>query len=78
MTFKKLSSGQDYLPIIVVYTYTKDIKIANKIKSDLESKFNNIHFVSVLAEQISNEDDDTFGLDDLLSETLKICQKSTK
>ena len=75
---KELKKNKYSIPIIVVYTYTKDKNIANKVKSDLESTFNNnIHFVSVLAENISNEDD-TFGLDELLSETLKICKKSTK
>jgi len=75
---KELKKNKYSIPIIVVYTYTFDIEITKKIKSDLELKFNNnIHFVPVLAKQIS-EEDDTFGLDDLLSETLKICKKSSK
>ena len=49
-----------------------------RIKSKLESEFNNdIHFIPVLARQIHYLVD-AFGLDDLLNETLKVCKKSTK
>ena len=76
---KKLKQNNYFIPIIIVYTYTKSKKIANEKKSELESEFNNdIHFVPVLAKQISVDEDDTFGLDDLLDETLKVCKESTK
>jgi len=75
---KKLKNNNYSIPIIVVYTYTKSKDIAKKIKSDLESEFNNgIQFISVLAKKIPNVYD-TFGLDELLNETLKVCKKSTK
>lgn len=75
---KKLKKNNYSIPIIVVYTYTKSKEIANKIKSDLESEFNNsIIFISILARAIPNVYD-AFGLTDLLDETLKVCKKATK
>jgi len=75
---KKLKNNNYSIPIIVVYTYTKSKEIAEKIKNDLESEFNNgIHFISVLAKAIPNVYD-AFGLDELINKTLKVCKNSTK
>ena len=75
---KELKKNNYHIPIIIVNTYTKSNEIANKNKSKLEIEFNHdIHFIPVLAEQISDFKD-PFGLDDLLTETLKVCKKSTK
>ena len=75
---KKLKNNNYSIPIIVVYTYTQSKEIAKNIKNDLESEFNNdFHFVCVLAQSIPNIYD-SFGLDELLNETLKVCKKSTK
>jgi len=75
---KRLKNNNYSIPIIVVCTYTRSEERALRIKSELESEFNNdIHFVPLLARTIPNVYD-AFGLDDLLNETLKACKKSTK
>ncbi len=75
---KELKNNNYSIPIIVVNTYTKSKEIAEDKKRKLESEFNNdIHFVSVLAKKISDSDN-TFGLDELLDETLKVCKDSNK
>ena len=74
---KQLKKGQDILPLIVVYTNSKNEELVKKAEQIIKTEFNDIPFISVLAEPIENVIE-SFGLDKLLDMTLEICKKSVK
>ena len=74
---KLLKKSQDILPIIVVYTNSKNEELVKKAEQIIKTEFNDIPFISVLAEPIENVIE-SFGLDKLLDMTLEICKKSVK
>ena len=74
---KKLRENQKSVPLIVVFTNAQKEEIVNKVGDIIKENFKDINFIPVLAKGIEKIIE-SFGLDDLLEETLKICKKSTK
>ena len=74
---KNLKKKYKSIPIIIVFTYSKDAEKVNSVKNDLLKNFDDIPFISVLAEPIFGQLD-SFGLDSLLNETIKICKRSVE
>ena len=69
-----LIKNKESIPLIVVFTMGVNKKDINSMRSLIKKRFNNIPFISCLAK--SNEDIESYGLDDLLELTLKVCQNS--
>ena len=65
------------IPIISVYTNALNKERYEEVKRTIEEKFGNIKLIAVRAKKIE-DDICTFGLDNLLNETLNICKKSIK
>ena len=71
-----LKKNEKSIPIIVVFTYAFDEGMVQNVSEQLKKNCNDIIFVPVLAKDIN--DVESYGLDDLLDETLKICKKTIK
>ena len=72
-----LKQNEKSIPIIIVFTYAFDEQLVNKVEVQINEKCKDTKFVPVLAQKIKNRTD-SFGLDNLLNETLKICKKAKK
>ena len=74
---KGLKKGQDVLPLIVVYTNSKNQELVNKMENKIKNIFPNIPFIPTLAKPIKDILD-SFGLDVLLKKTFEVCRKAVK
>ena len=74
---KGLKKGQDVLPLIVVYTNSKNQELVNKMEKEIKNNFPNIPFIPTLAKPIENIID-SFGLDVLLKKTFEVCREAVK
>ncbi len=79
---KKLKENYKAIPFIVVFSYAHTANIINEAYKKIKNIFNDISFIPVLAKSIEGfermEKTDSFGLNNLLNETLKICKKTIK
>lgn len=73
---KKLTEGQNHLPIIIVYTHSDNIDNINSMKEDVKRNFGNIPFINVLAED--EDERKSFGLEKLINITIDLCRKANK
>jgi hypothetical protein len=71
-----LKKNEKSIPIIVVYSYGINEGMVNNVKEQIKKNFSDIKFIPVLAESI--KDVESYGLDELLNETLKICKRTIK
>ena len=74
---KGLNKGQEVLPLIVVYTNSKNQELVNKMENEIKNNFPNIPFIPTLAKPIENIIG-SFGLDALLKKTFQVCRKAVK
>ena len=74
---KGLKSGQDVLPIIVVYTNALDSEKIKNVKIEVQNVFKDLPFFSVLAKPVGDLQG-RFGLEVLMDNTLDICKKALK
>ena len=78
---KKLNKDQKSIPIIVVYTYSKNEESINKLKNEINELFQGeVHFISILSKGIKNEETGAiskpFGLVELIELTFERCKKA--
>ena len=74
---KTLKKNEKSLPFIIVFTYAINAEIVKKVSSFIKENFKDNEFLPVLAESIDSEQT-SYGLDDLLNKTLKVCKKTIK
>ena len=74
---KELIKDHENIPLIIVYTYTKDLNDVNKMKNEIKNIFGDIPFLNILAKEIENEVG-SFGLNTLINKTIDLCKKSCK
>ena len=65
-----------YIPLIVVYTHSIDIKKIKRVKNKIKENFKDLPFIDVLAKP--NKKKAAYGLNNLLNLTLDVCQKYEK
>ena len=73
---KILEQGQDKIPIIVVFTKTKDIDVMEEMKKEVEKKLGNLPFHHLRAKKIENWN--SYGLETLIDLTLSQCKLAVK
>ena len=74
---KGLIKGQDVLPLIVVFTNSTNLEIIRNTKYEIKKRFPEIPFVETLAEKVEGILD-SYGLDELIRETSKVCKNAIK
>ena len=74
---KGLNDGQDILPIIVVYTNALNSEKIKNVRIEVQNKFRDFPFISVLAKPVGDLQG-VFGLEELLDITLNMCKKALK
>ena len=74
---EKLKKAENSIPIILVYTNAQNNEIYDNAKFKINQKFGAAKLIPVRAKKIDN-DIGTFGLNDLLDETLYICKNNNK
>ena len=74
---KKLYKTQNSLPIIIVLTLSIDKKKVDTIYNLVREQFKDIPFIPILAKPFG-EILDSYGLNDLLNITLKLCKNTLK
>jgi predicted GTPase len=77
----KNSYGDNNIPIIIVYTQATDNNTINEMKEYIKTKNIDANFIRVLAERkqlIDYSYLESFGLDELIRETLEKCKKALK
>ena len=71
---KKIKELKNNVPVIIVYTQSNDVDEMNKMKNQVNSSFNQIPYVEVLAKD--EEDVKSFGLDKLINITIQQCKSA--
>ena len=77
----KNSYGDNNIPIIIVYTQATDNNTINEMKEYIKTKNIDANFIRVIAERkqlIYYSYLESFGLDELIRETLEKCKKALK
>jgi len=74
---EKLKKAKNNIPIILVFTNAQNSEIYENVEKVTKEKFKDIKLLAVRAKKIE-EDIDTFGLNDLLIETLNVCKDNIK
>ena len=74
---QKLKTIENSIRIILVYTYAQNEEIYKTVKSIIKEKFKDIKLIAVRVKKIG-DDIGTFGLNDLLNETLRVCKDNIK
>ena len=74
---QKLKNIEKTIPIIPVYTNAQNREKYENVKRIIKEKFNDMKLIAVRAKKI-DDDIDTFGLNDLLNETLSVCKGNIK
>ena len=72
--------SENKIPVIIVYTQSINSSTIEKMKEYIKSKDIDAKFISVLAKRIELEDNkiESFGLTELIKETLHRCKKALK
>jgi len=74
---EKLKKAKNNIPIILVFTNAQNSEIYENVEKVTKEKFKDIKLLAVRAKKIE-DDIDTFGLNDLLNETLNVCKDNIK
>ena len=73
---KTLEQGQNKIPIVVVFTKTKDINVVKLMQKDIENKLGNLPFIHIRAKNFG--DLKSYGLEKLVDLTLNQCKLAVK
>ena len=74
-TIKEIKNNKEKIPVIVVFTMGVNQNDIDSMENQIKTRLN-IPFISVLSEKM--EEQESYGLNDLLQLTLEECQKSVK
>ena len=72
---KKIKNNKEKIPVIVVFTMGVNQNDIDSMENQIKSRLN-LPFINVLAEKIDEQE--SYGLDDLLKLTLEECQNAIK